>query len=307
MASEQVSGFLIVNKPKGITSHDVVARIRKLSKQRKVGHTGTLDPMATGVLLVCLGQATRLIEYMVTSRKQYRATIGFGVSTNTHDAEGEITAQNNISTLTASQIKEALPQFTGTIQQIPPMFSAIKQGGRPLYKRARAGEIVELPPRSVTIYNLDWINWEPPDLTLDVTCSSGTYIRSLARDLGDAVGTGAHLAGLIRTANGPWKLEQATSLETLENAGFPDWKQFLQPLDQAILHLPSVQLNSEATQHIIHGRQIELAPTIAGRHADNQPPTELLRAYSSDGKFLAVLKSIDPQKNSWKPKKVFLA
>ena len=307
MASGQVSGFLIINKPKGITSHDVVARIRKLSGQRKVGHTGTLDPMATGVLLVCLGQATRLIEYMVTSRKQYRAIIRFGVSTNTHDAEGNITAQSNASTLTTPEIKATLPQFTGEIQQIPPVFSAIKQNGQPLYKRARAGEPIEVSPRSVTIYSLDWVNWETPDLTLNVTCSSGTYIRSLARDLGDAVGTGAHLAGLIRTANGQWTLEQAVSLETLENAGQSNWKQFLHPPDQAIRHLPSVQLNNETAQHIIYGQQIELSPTIANQPTENKTPPQLLRAYTSNGKFLAILQSVNPQENSWKPKKVFLA
>lgn len=307
MASGQVSGFLIVNKPKGITSHDVVARIRKLSGQSKVGHTGTLDPMATGVLLVCLGQATRLIEYMVTSRKQYHAVIRFGISTNTHDAEGDITTQSNVSTLTTPGIKAILPQFTGEIQQIPPIFSAIKQNGQPLYKRARAGEAIEVLPRSVTIYSLDWINWETPDLTLDVTCSSGTYIRSLAHDLGDAVGTGAHLTGLIRTANGQWTLEQAVSLETLENAGQSAWKQFLHMPDQAILHLPSVQLNNETAQHIIHGKQVEIAPIVVAKSTGNQTPPELLRAYTSNGKFLAILKSVNPQENSWQPKKVFLA
>jgi tRNA pseudouridine55 synthase len=307
MASGQVSGFLIIDKPKGITSHDVVARVRKLSGQRKVGHTGTLDPMATGVLLVGLGQATRLIEYMVTSRKQYCAVIRFGVSTNTHDAEGEVTTKGDVSTLTEPDIKAALPQFTGEIQQIPPIFSAIKQDGRPLYKRARAGETVEVSPRSVSIYNLDWVNWETPDLTLNITCSSGTYIRSLARDLGQAVKTGAHLAGLTRTANGQWTLQQAVSLQTLENAGQSNWKRFLNPPDQAILHLPNVHLNSEQEQHIIHGRQIELTPTAAGRPADNQAPPELLRAYTSNGRFLAILQSVNPQENNWKPKKVFLA
>ena len=254
-----ISGLLNINKPKGLTSHDVVARVRKLSGQRKVGHTGTLDPMATGVLLVCLGQATRLIEYLMVSRKQYRAVISFGTVTDTLDAEGEVIAQNSISLLTADKIQEALPTFMGEIKQVPPIFSAIKHKGQPLYKRARAGEVVEVEPRSVTIYNLDWIAWQPPDLTVDVTCSPGTYIRSLARDLGEAAGTGAYLTGLTRTANGDWSIDQAVTLNRLEQlAKEGDWEKYLQPPDKGISHIPGIILDEDLVQQVKHGRQIQL-------------------------------------------------
>lgn len=302
MTPRKIAGLLNIDKPKGITSHDVVARVRKLSKQRKVGHTGTLDPMATGVLLVCLGQATRLIEYQLTSPKQYRATIQFGITTTTLDAEGDITAQNDVQDLTQAQIRDLLPGFLGKIQQTPPAFSAIKKDGRPLYKRARTGETVEIQPRTVTIYDLSWVSWDSPNLVLDVTCSSGTYIRSLAQDLGQALGVGAHLAGLVRTANGSWTLAEAISLDSLEQAGESGWQQFLHPPDEIVMHLPRVVLDNNATVDVIHGRQVQFTawPT-------DQNSNQLLRAYTSDGKFLAILKLIDAGDNIWQPKKVFHA
>ena len=195
-----LSGLLNINKPPGITSHDVVNRVRKLAGQRKVGHAGTLDPLASGVLLVCLGHATRLIEYLIAGRKQYRATLRFGITTDTLDAEGQVIAQNDISGLTEIHLRQILPNFLGQIEQIPPLFSATKKAGQPLYKRARAGEIVEVEARTVTIYDLTWVAWQPPDLTLDITCSPGTYIRSLARDFGQAAGPGAHLRPVTRRA-----------------------------------------------------------------------------------------------------------
>jgi tRNA pseudouridine55 synthase len=286
------SGLLIINKPAGITSHDVVARVRKITGLRKVGHTGTLDPMATGVLVVCLGQATRLIEYIMAVKKQYRAVIRFGVTTDTLDADGTIVARSDASALTETDLNQALPPFLGDIDQRPPIFSAIKKGGRPLYKRARAGQSVEVPLRSVTIYQLDWVDWHPPDLTLDVVCSPGTYIRSLARDLGDAVGVGAHLAGLQRTANGDWTLDEAIALADLT----PDnWQTHLLPVDSAAAHLPKVVLNADNTVHIKHGRKVEL---------DSVPQNSgVLRAYSQDNTFLAILTHAED--NLWRPKKVF--
>ena len=184
----QISGLLNIDKPTGLTSHDVVARIRKLAKQKKVGHAGTLDPLATGVLLVCLGQATRLIEYVMAGRKQYRATIHFGLTTDTLDADGQVIAERDASHLTEAELRQILPAFQGQIEQVPPIFSALKQGGQPLYKLARAGKTVEVAPRRVTIDSLKWLDWQPPKLTLEVVCSPGTYVRSLARDLGEAAG-----------------------------------------------------------------------------------------------------------------------
>jgi tRNA pseudouridine55 synthase len=289
-----ISGLLNINKPQGITSHDVVARVRKLAGQRRVGHAGTLDPMATGVLLVFLGQATRVIEYVVGSRKQYRATICFGTSTDTLDAEGEITATSDASQLTETQLRELLPKFLGDIEQFPPLYSAIKRNGQPLYKLARAGETVDVPPRQITIDSLTWVSWEPPHLTVDVVCSAGTYIRSLARDLGDAAGTGAHLIRLTRTASGTWTLDDAVTLEQLEsNSG---WKEYLHPLDQAITHLPRVDLTESEATDVGFGRRIEL-----------DLDEKLVCAYTPGGEFLAILTQAESDDKLWKPKKVFLS
>jgi tRNA pseudouridine55 synthase len=291
-----ISGLLNINKPQGITSHDVVARVRKLAGQRKVGHAGTLDPLATGVLLVFLGQATRLIEYVVGSRKQYRATLCFGVSTDTFDTEGEVTATATAAHLTETQLRRLLPNFVGNIQQVPPLYSAIKKDGRPLYKLARSGQTVDVPPRPITIHALTWVSWQPPYLTLDVACSAGTYIRSLARDLGDAAGTGAHLTQLVRTASDPWTLDNAVSLSHLEND--TGWKKYLHPLDAAITHLPRVDLSQTAAADVGYGRKIEL---------DAPDGENLVSAYTSGGDFLAILTRVESDDKLWKPKKVFLS
>jgi tRNA pseudouridine55 synthase len=298
-----LSGLLNINKPPGITSHDVVNRVRKLAGQRKVGHAGTLDPLASGVLLVCLGQATRLIEYLMAGRKQYRATLRFGITTDTLDAEGQITAQNDISGLTEAHLRQILPNFLGQIEQIPPLFSAIKKAGQPLYRRARAGEIVEVEARAVTIDDLTWVAWQPPDLTLDISCSPGTYIRSLARDLGQAAGPGAHLAGLIRTASGPWRLAEAVSLETLEHEaaqGSSMWQRYLHPPDQAVAHLARVTLSAEEAGQVQQGRQIQIDFA-----SDATPFASLVRAYAPNGDFLAILTLVEPDAKLWQPKKVF--
>jgi tRNA pseudouridine55 synthase len=290
----QISGVLSIDKPKSLTSHDVVGRIRKLTGQRKAGHTGTLDPMATGVLVVCVGQATRLIEYMVSDPKQYRATIRFGITTNTYDADGDVVNRHDVSTLVPEKMRAALPKFLGEIQQYPPIFSAIKRDGQPLYKAARKGIAVSVDPRPVTIYDLQWIAWQPPDLILEVSCSPGTYIRSLAHDLGQVVGTGAHLATLVRTANGPWQLDQAVALADLTEA---NWRLYLQALDRAVAHLPAVTLDTIDADHVRHGRQIELIDESLVSHT-------FLRAYDAADQLLAILKLANPETNLWRPKKV---
>jgi len=290
-----ISGLLNINKPPGITSHDVVARIRKLAGQRKVGHAGTLDPLATGVLLVFLGQATRLIEYVMASRKQYRATICFGTNTDTLDAEGAITATADASHLTEKQLQQLLPDFLGDIDQVPPLYSAIKRDGRPLYKLARAGQRVEVPSRPITIDSLAKVTWEPPYLTVDVVCSAGTYIRALARDLGDAAGTGAHLSQLTRTASGNWTLAETVTLEQLETN--TQWQKYLHPLDRAITHLTRIDLSEPQATDVGFGRRITL----------DTPVESPVRAYTPSGEFLAILTRVASDDKLWKPKKVFLA
>lgn len=303
------SGILIIDKPKGITSHDVVARVRKVTGVRKVGHTGTLDPLATGVLVVCVGQATRLIEYSTISLKKYRATIQFGITTDTLDAEGQVLARQDMSGLTLDKLQKILPTFLGEIEQTPPIFSAIKQDGQPLYKAARAGKSIKVEPRLVTIYELEWVDWTSPNLVLDISCSAGTYIRALARDLGEKAGPGAFLAELTRTANHHWLLDDAVSLNTLERATETDplgWQTYLLPLDRAVDHLPKLMLDSSSATRVKHGNTICVAnEQIESGSAQADPISKLIRAYLPNGQFLAILELAQADENMWQPKKVF--
>lgn len=299
------AGILNLNKPQGLTSHDVVAHIRKLTGIRRVGHTGTLDPLATGVLVVCIGQATRLIEYMMPGHKKYRAVIRLGQTTDTLDSEGQILERRDTAHLSESDLRHLLPRFQGEIEQIPPLFSALKRRGRPLYKSARAGRQVELEPRPVTIHALEWVDWSPPDLTLEVTCSAGTYLRSLARDLGEAARTGACLIELTRTANHGYRLDEAVPLDTLVQETEIDpaaWQKYLYPLDDAVQHLPKVVLDEAAASDVKHGRSIFLIDhpvEPADDLVDNQP----LRAYDLNHNFIAILTPVEAK--GWQPKKVF--
>lgn len=293
-----VFGFLNINKPAGMTSHDVVAKVRRGLKVKKVGHAGTLDPMATGVLVVCLGGATRLSDYIMHGTKRYTARVRLGITTDTYDAEGAILEERDTASITREDVEQALAVFRGDIQQIPPMYSAIKQGGHKLYDLARAGQTVEREPRAVTITTLDILNWQPPHFTLDVECSAGTYIRSLAYDLGEALGVGAHLAGLTRTTSGNFTLENAVQLETLLTS--QDWETYLISPKTALAGWQSVQLDESDIAHIQHGREIEFPAT----HQSNPVNSEnILFAYTSDGTLLAIL---EQRANRLHPRKVFL-
>src|SRR5512139_3782625 len=223
-----ISGVLVVDKPVGMTSHDVVQAIRNGTNLRRAGHTGTLDPRASGVLVVLVGPAVRLSEYVSASDKRYQATIHLGSTTDTYDAEGKITSSGSVDNITEEQFEEALQQFIGEIQQVPPPYSAIKIQGRKAYEMAREGEEVELQPRTIQVYSLELLEWNPPEAVIDVFCSSGTYVRSLANDLGDALGCGAHLVGLRRTKSGRFTLRDAVSLRRLQDSFHTgDWYKFL--------------------------------------------------------------------------------
>ncbi len=209
-------GFLNIDKPAGMTSHDVVAHIRRAARQKRVGHSGTLDPAATGVLVVALGNATRLIEYVQdATSKRYLATVQLGATTTTDDAEGELLATAAVPPLDRAAIEQALEPLRGEIMQVPPMYSALHHQGRRLHELARDGIVVERAARPVTIERLELIEWSTPLLTLDIMCSKGTYIRSLARDLGESLGCGAHLQALRRTAVGTFLIEDALPLDQL--------------------------------------------------------------------------------------------
>jgi tRNA pseudouridine55 synthase len=300
-----LSGILNVDKPPGLTSHDVVDAVRRVAGQRKVGHAGTLDPMATGVLLVCLGQATRVAEYLVSGRKRYRATIVLGATTDTYDAQGEFTNSGGSTDFSRAEIEAALAQFVGSIEQVPPMYSAVKQHGQPLYKLARQGKTVERQPRQVEIDRIHLMDWTPPSLVVEVTCSPGTYIRSLAHDLGQHLGCGAYLAALVRLSSGQFTLQEAVSLERLEEA-FEHGQEarYLLPLDEAFLDWPVMLVGAEDARHIVHGHAARNAPPVLERAMLEPPGAPLCRAYSLDGDFLAIM-AYHAASGQWRPKKVF--
>lgn len=258
-------GLVVVDKPAGWTSHDVVGKLRRVYGTRRVGHAGTLDPMATGVLLVGIGRATRLLRFLQTEGKAYRAEITFGVATDTLDAEGEVTETHDVA-LTAGALRGALAGFVGEIDQVPPMVSAIKVGGRKLYELARQGQEVERAPRRVTIERLDLVelvDGPHPRATVEVECSSGTYVRSLAFDLGAALGAPAHLSALRRTRVGAYPLADAVTVAAIE----ADPAGALRPPRDAVRSLPMVVLDAAGVDDARHGRKVALGPVGEGPHA----------------------------------------
>jgi len=289
-------GILNLDKPQGWTSHDVVARTRSLTGQRRVGHAGTLDPLATGVLLLCVGQATRVVQYLMPGEKRYRTTLRLGISTDTYDSTGVVTGQAGPVSFSIPQIEAALLHFTGEIKQVPPMFSALKRDGQPLYKLARRGEVVERKARSVRIDSLSVLAWASPDLTLDFLCSSGTYVRSLAHDLGQHLGCGAHVTALTRLASGRFLLADAISLETLAAAAEAgNWADLLHPMDTALMHLHAVAADETETRRLLNGRPIPCS---------EPPPTAEGRAYDPRGTLIAIV-VYDAVTALWRPKRVF--
>ncbi|MFM7438196.1 MAG: tRNA pseudouridine(55) synthase TruB, partial [Snowella sp.] len=250
-------GFLNLNKPKNWTSHDCVAKVRRLLKIRKVGHGGTLDPLATGVLPIAVGKATRLISYL-PHRKAYQAKVRFGIQTATDDLEGEILKTCSTSELTLDEITPYLPQFLGIIEQIPPQYSAIQRDGQRLYDLARQGKMVEVPSRRVEIFDMQVLGWQEgefPELDLSIRCGEGTYIRAIARDLGELLGVGATLAGLIRTESGGMELANSITLEEL--ADRVESQDFGLTSPQTVLtDLPKILLDAETAQRWCQGQKI---------------------------------------------------
>ena len=313
---KELDGIFVIDKTAGMTSHDVVARVRRLARQRRVGHAGTLDPAATGVLPVCLGQATRVAEYLSESGKAYRATVRFGVVTDTYDAEGSVIREAPVM-LSEEEIAVVLPAFLGEQMQLPPAYSAIKRGGQPLYKLARAGQEVVVEPRPIVISALRIVSWSPPDLVLDIECGKGTYIRSLAYDLGERLGPGAYLAALRRTRSGPFTLKQAITLDELEAAlAGEGWRDYLHAPDEALLDRRAAILASEHEAGMRNGQPLHLRSSSASQAASvpgaeteiadaSRAPMdgELLRTYSTDGRFLGIARW-NAEAAAWQPYKV---
>ncbi len=294
------SAILNVNKPADWTSFDVVRFIRGRCREKRVGHAGTLDPAATGVLPVLIGQATRLTEYLVDTTKEYVADIEFGVVTDTYDAEGEVVSRADASSVTEAAIRESLAAFEGDIMQAPPVYSAIKRDGVPLYKRARRGEDVRAEARPVRAEQLDIISYLSPHLRLRIVCGKGFYVRSLAHDLGAALGVGGRLSHLVRSRVGTFRLEDAVDIETLRGE-FEDgsWTERLIAPDEVLLTWRAAILGADGAQDLQHGRETALQPATGVDIA----PGDLCRAYSDSGDLLAILRCHEAGR--WRPEKVF--
>jgi tRNA pseudouridine55 synthase len=290
-----VSGVLVVDKPIGLTSHDVVQIIRRGTGIRRAGHTGTLDPRASGVLVVLIGPAVRLSEYVSASDKRYQATLRLGSSTDTYDDEGEVTNYYPLIDIEEEKFDEILQTFVGEMEQVPPPFSAVKIKGKKAYELARKGEEVDLQPRIVNVHSLEILEWAPPEVVIDVHCSSGTYIRSLANDLGNTLGTGAHLVGLRRTRSGQFTLRDAAPLRRLQEAfDTGTWYRHLIPAAEALSDWPAVELDADEMELVRHGHRI---PAEEGK-------TGLARGVSEQGDLVALLE-VDESTQEWQPKKVF--
>jgi tRNA pseudouridine55 synthase len=293
-----VNGWLIIDKPRGVTSFSMVSLVRRLTGVRRVGHAGTLDPLASGVLPVAIGQATRLIEYVDDALKVYEAAVRFGEATDTYDAEGVVTARGDSALVTASGIEAALADFVGEIEQIPPAFSAIKVAGKPLYRYAREGDAVASPPRRVYIASATLRSFEASTAQLEVRCGKGTYIRSLAHDLGERLGCPAHLAALRRDSSGGFGLPDASAPDELVAlAAEGRLVDALLAPDRAVERRPAAILETAHALDVTAGRDVTL---------DAPSDIRICRAYSTEGAFLGVL-GRRTEGPVWHPEKVFPA
>lgn len=277
-----ISGILILDKPVGVSSNGALQKVRWLLNSDKGGHTGSLDPLATGVLPLCFGEATKFSRYLLDADKTYEALVRLGQTTDTGDAEGQVLETRPVD-ISVEQVEAVLPQFRGDIMQVPPMYSALKQDGQPLYKLARAGEVVERKARPVHISSLELLELDGELLRLRVSCSKGTYIRTLAEDIGRELGCGAHVAGLRRTVAGPFDLSRSVTLDELialhDEQGSEALDQYLLPSDAGLLDWPEVTLSEHTTYYWQNGQPVR---------APGSPASGLLRVYSHQQEFIGV-------------------
>lgn len=278
-----MDGVLVIDKPSGMTSHDVVDRVRKELRTKKVGHGGTLDPDATGVLLIGVGKATRFLSYAQAAPKRYSARVRFGSSTTSQDASGDVIEARSAAGLTESDVERILPDFTGDIEQVPPMVSAVKVDGERLYRKARRGEEVERPARPVHIYELELLSFHPgdePEAQLDVRCSGGTYIRTLAHDMGGALGYGGHLRELRRTEANGFALADVITLDDIS-------ADKLRPLTDAVRDLPAIEVGFDDAKDVSYGRPLEVThPVSDGEFTAIVSEGRLLGVYRAEGSRL---------------------
>jgi tRNA pseudouridine55 synthase len=308
-----VDGILNINKPQGMTSFGTVAAVRRLTGERRVGHTGTLDPEATGVLPICLGKGTKITAFLADTTKVYRTEIELGRATDTHDSSGRTTQRGDPSGISQQQLKAALATFQGQTQQTPPMYSAVKYQGKRLYELARAGIQVERPSRPIRIDRLELTGWQPPLITVEVACGKGTYIRSLAHDLGQVLGCGANLKSLARLRCGLFGIRDAISLTQLEDAtrhGY--WPKLVYPLDIVFLDWAAIVVNEATERQVRNGQSLVLSSQTGARETTcpteyplaGSPSQNHCRVYDLDGCFLGVLR-FHPESRKWHPEKVF--
>ena len=303
-----MNGLINVLKPPGVSSHDVIVYLRQLFKIKKIGHTGTLDPGAAGVLPICVGQGTRVAEYLINKPKKYRAEITFGIRTDTFDAGGGILERNRGVRLELTDIIDVLEDFKGEIKQVPPMVSAVHYQGKRLYQLARQGKVVERKARKVQIYQIKIIRFQGdlpyPRLYIDLECSKGTYVRSICEQVGERLGCGAYLSFLVRTKSGPFLLEESFTLEEIKEMWQKRDLSFLLPIDYALSHLPALTVKEKAVPHILNG--LPLAPSgILGGVVRELP--SFVRLYSPERKLLALANLSTSSDGEWhyKLKKVF--
>lgn len=268
-------GVLVVDKPQGLTSFDVVREVRRALGVKKAGHTGTLDPMATGVLPVCVGDATKIAQFITEATKAYDATVRLGVTTDTLDADGKVLAERPVPEISREVLEAALQRFRGTFAQTPPMYSAVKVGGRRLYELARNGEEVERAARQVTVYELVLRDFSATEVKLSVRSSKGFFVRSLAADLGEALGCGAHLTALRRTQSGPFTLAQALPLAEVQAQG-PALAPRLVSMADALTDVPRLTVTAAEAERVRHGGVVEVPASLSGLHRVVGPGDELL-------------------------------
>ena len=300
-AGFSAGGYLNINKPQDWTSTDVVRKLKGVTKSKKIGHGGTLDPLATGVLPICVGSATRFADTVLLGTKSYRITMELGSSTNTYDSTGETTAEAEWSSVTREQIIESLEGFKGKFDQIPPMFSALHHNGKRLYELARKGIEVERPARPVETMRLELVEFNAPEVVIDVECGHGFYARTLAHDIGEKLGSHAHLTGLVRTHAGAFKLEDTVTIEqVVEAAEAGDWRTVAMPIDTTLQHMGQTTLTDAFVEMIKYGRQIPVGEI--GKPGEYESG-ERIRAYTPDNELLAIL-IYEPEKLGWRPEKV---
>ncbi|MET0070257.1 MAG: tRNA pseudouridine(55) synthase TruB [Candidatus Thiodiazotropha sp.] len=283
-----ISGVLLLDKPQGMTSNKALQEVKFLYKAAKAGHTGSLDPLATGLLPICFGEATKLSAFLLDADKHYRVRVRLGETRSTADAEGEVVAQADPSGVTEEMLRRTLDGFLGEQQQLPPMYSAIKHQGERLYKLARKGVEVEREPRTIHLYSLRLIDFSLPDFTMDVHCSKGTYVRTLAEDIGKQLGCGAYVSGLRRSGVGPYDDQSMLTLDQVREAfsekQFKEMDDWLLPLESALAEWPQVALSADAAFYMKQGQPI-LVP--------NAPTSGLVRLYANETEFLGVGQILD--------------